>query len=60
MVDDANTFRDRAKECRRLADSARDPYAKLALLDIARELDEEADKIDQAGDEKGRNPPGQP
>lgn len=47
MGDEAKRFRNLAKECRTLAQSARDMYSKLDLLNIARQLEEEADKIDR-------------
>jgi hypothetical protein len=45
---DAPRFRDRARDCRNLAKSARSSIDAAMLEDIAAELDEEADKIDAA------------
>ena len=51
MGDDADRFRKRAEECRRIAANAKDEEWRKSLLDLARDLDEEADRIDreQAG-----------
>jgi hypothetical protein len=46
MSDDAKRFRDRAKDCRRLARETFSATAKKELNDIAEELDTEADKIE--------------
>jgi hypothetical protein len=45
MWDDAEHFRKRAQECRRLAEHAKEAD-RLVLLDIAAELDEEAKVIE--------------
>lgn len=45
-MSDAQRFRDRARDCRTLAKSARDPADAALLGEIADELDAEADKID--------------
>jgi hypothetical protein len=42
----ADRFRDRARECRRLAAATCDGAAKTSLNEIAAELEEEADKMD--------------
>ena len=47
MTEDAERFRLRAKDCRRLANDARDDEARRTLSKMAIELDEEADKIDE-------------
>jgi hypothetical protein len=54
MLDEAKRFRQRALDCRELAKGARDPLDQERLVDIAAELDEEADRID-AEDEAKRN-----
>jgi hypothetical protein len=46
MSEDSDRFRQRARECRRLAEKARDADAVAQLSQMARELDEEADGID--------------
>jgi hypothetical protein len=46
MSDDADRFRKRAKECRRLAGDARDEETRAQLSQMAKELEEEADKIE--------------
>jgi hypothetical protein len=46
MSEDAERFRNRAKDCRRLAANARDEDARRTLTELAAELDEEADKIE--------------
>ena len=45
MPNDAKRFRDRARECRVLAKSVRNPEDAVLLEEIAEELDEEARKI---------------
>ena len=52
MGDDANRFRARAKECRGRAQNA-DYVMRAYLLEIARELEEEADKIEAEGTARG-------
>ena len=47
MSDDAKRFRNRAKDCRRLAGDARDAEARRTLSAMAIELDDEADKIEE-------------
>jgi hypothetical protein len=42
----ATRFRKRARECRRIADEVREPSWLKALLALAKDLDDEADKID--------------
>ncbi len=42
----ATRFRERAVHCRELAKGARDEEARRTLNDIAKELDDEADRID--------------
>lgn len=46
MSDIARRFRERAKECRRLATEARDAQERDTLTKMAVELDEEAELID--------------
>jgi hypothetical protein len=48
---DADAFRKRAKDCRDVASSTRDPDAQRELRALAEDLDCEADKIN---DEEGR------
>jgi hypothetical protein len=45
MADDAKRFRDRARDCRNLAKSARDVADAAMLEEIAEEWDDEARKI---------------
>jgi hypothetical protein len=45
-VTDSERFRVRAKQCRDLAAGARDEVSRLELSEMARELEEEADRID--------------
>ena len=49
MGEEAERFRKRANECRRLAGDARDEETRAQLAQMATELDEEADKIDAEG-----------
>ena len=44
--EEASRFRDRAIQCRMLADAARDAGSRLELSEMAQELDEEADRIE--------------
>lgn len=46
MPDDAKHFRDRARDCRALAKSARHKIDADMLEEIAEELDEAADEIE--------------
>ena len=46
MSETAMCFRKRARDCRALAWSARNPADRSTLEEIAEELDEEANKID--------------
>ena len=46
MSEDADRFRQRASECRRLAEQAADEYWRTALEALADDLDREADLID--------------
>jgi hypothetical protein len=46
MSSDSDRFRNRAKDCRRLANDARDDEAKRTLSEMAIELDEEADRLE--------------
>ena len=50
MSDEADRFRKRALECRRLSDEARDAGARAELVQLAAALEEEADSIDAEGD----------
>jgi hypothetical protein len=43
---DADAFRNRASECRDVANGTRDPVAQRELRALAEELDSEADKMD--------------
>jgi hypothetical protein len=45
-MSDAQKFRDRARDCRTLAKTARNPEDSALLEEIAGELEAEADKID--------------
>jgi hypothetical protein len=45
-VDEAGRFRARAIHCRELATNARDEQARQALTEMADDLEDEADKID--------------
>jgi hypothetical protein len=51
MPDYAARFRQRAEQCRHLAERARDEYSRSTLSRMATELDDEADKIE--GEERG-------
>jgi hypothetical protein len=46
MSEDSERFRTRAKQCRDLAALARDSYSRETLSQMAVELDNEADTID--------------
>jgi hypothetical protein len=46
MVEEADRFRARARQCRDLAERARDEASKHELATMAVELDEEADRIE--------------
>ena len=46
MSEESDRFRRRAIECRRLADNARTYDDRDSLLEMARDLDEEADRIE--------------
>jgi hypothetical protein len=46
MSEAADRFRERARECRETAATARDSYWRDRLVAIAAELEEEADRID--------------
>ena len=46
MSDESHSFRERAKQCRKLAKGARDDYQRQTLTKMADELDTEAHKID--------------
>lgn len=46
MSDVARRFRERARECRRLATDSRDAQERDTLTKMAMELEEEADLID--------------
>ena len=39
-------FRERAAQCRRIAEEVREPSWLEALLDLAKDLEDEADKMD--------------
>ena len=44
--DTAARFRKRARECRKIAAEAKTDYWRQSLLTLARDLEDEADKID--------------
>ena len=46
MGEDSDRFRKRALECREVAERARTPEARDALLRVADDLEAEADRID--------------
>lgn len=46
MKSDAEAFRNRARECRNLADGTKDGRMRQELRDLAKDLDEEASKIE--------------
>ena len=48
MGEDAERFRNRAKQCRELASRAHDEYSRKTLAQMASELDEEADELEKA------------
>ena len=50
MSEDAQRFRGRAADCRKLARTARDVRDREMLNEIANELDEEAGKIEAESD----------
>ena len=54
MSEDADRFRARARECRRLAEAAKSPADRESLSRMASELEQEAKMIDgEEGDEAG-------
>ena len=44
--DDAERFRERARECRRISHDAQSTVWRTSLLTLAKDLEDEADKID--------------
>ena len=46
MSEDADRFRERARECRRLAEAAKSPADRESLSRMAHELEQEANMID--------------
>lgn len=54
MKSDAEAFRKRASDCRKLADGTKDPKAQDQLRDLANDLDDEAAKIDEEEATRGR------
>jgi hypothetical protein len=46
MAEDAERFRSRARHCRELAETARDEAARGQLVELAHDLEDEADKIE--------------
>ena len=46
MGGDAARFRQRARECRKIAEEAKSPAWRESLLSLAKDLEDEADKID--------------
>ena len=57
MSDESERFRMRAQECRELAARANTNYWRDALLEMARDLEEEAIHIEQAELNPPRLPP---
>ena len=53
-VDEAARFRARAIHCRELASDARDEQARRTLVEMAKDLDDEADQIE--AEERGPGP----
>jgi hypothetical protein len=51
MGEDSEHFRKRARECRDLSLRARDPEIRDMLVQLAGELEEEADSLDRDGSE---------
>ena len=47
MSDDADRFRKRARDCRKIADEAKSTNWRESLLSLAKDLEDEADKIDE-------------
>ena len=45
----AARFRRRAAECRQMAEEVREPDWRRLLLDLAQDLEDEADKMDSEG-----------
>lgn len=46
MGDDAARFRQRARDCRQIAEEAKSPIWRESLLSIAQDLEDEADRLD--------------
>lgn len=46
MSDESNRFRARARQCRELAEVAKDDHSRQTLSQMAVDLSEEADRID--------------
>jgi hypothetical protein len=46
MSDDSDRFRERATLCRHLAQAARDDVSRQTLIDMAADLEAEADVLD--------------
>ena len=53
MSEEAIRFRMRARQCRELAQVARDEFSRVTLSQMAAELDEEADQIEDRRAEQG-------
>lgn len=51
MPEEADQFRDRARQCRALAEDAREAESRRTLIEMAHDLEAEADRLD-AGDAK--------
>ena len=50
MSDPTTTrFRQRARECRQMAEEVREPDWRKTLLELAQDLEDEADKMDLQG-----------
>ena len=55
MSTESQRYRDRAKDCRNMADASYDPELREALLDMAKDFDDEADRLD--ADARSANQP---
>lgn len=47
MGDDANRFRERARECRNIASESKSQNWRESLLALAKDLEDEADDLDR-------------
>lgn len=55
MSEDSDRFRRRARECRDLAEQASSAEWRKSLLQIAQDLEYEADRLDSEGSEDGES-----